>query len=79
MKKKIFYGILTIAILTVFTYNVTIVKKAHYAEVSLNSLLRGSMAEGESTCCIGDKFKIEPIPGGWRCVNNAGNSCCPIC
>jgi hypothetical protein len=33
----------------------------------------------EGSCCIGSKFQITPISGGWRCENDKGSSCCPVC
>lgn len=38
-----------------------------------------ALSAGEnSSTCIGDRFKVTPISGGWHCANNQGNSCCPI-
>lgn len=38
-----------------------------------------ALASGEESCCIGSKFQVTSIPGGWHCQNDMGNSCCPTC
>lgn len=37
-----------------------------------------ALSAGESSNCIGDSFKVIGISGGWKCINDAGNSCCPL-
>ena len=46
---------------------------------ALSSVSAQGEEGGNTGCCIGASFKIEPIPGGWRCLNDQGSSCCPIC
>ena len=46
---------------------------------ALSSVSAQGEEGGNTACCIGSNFKIKPIEGGWKCLNDQGSSCCPIC
>jgi hypothetical protein len=77
MKKKVF-SLMCVAVIGTAAWNVS---KSNN-EVSLSDVALQNveaLASGESSCCIGSKFQITSIPGGWHCENDKGNSCCPVC
>ena len=78
MKKKFFIGIAAVGVVAVAAVNVNYALQNN--DLSAMALANVEMlAYGESSCCIGNSFKITSIPGGWSCLNNQGSSCCPVC
>jgi hypothetical protein len=77
MKKKILLSIAAVAVVAIAAVNVNIALQSN--DLSALSLANVEALAQESSCCIGSKFKIDPIDGGWRCLNGQGESCCPIC
>ena len=81
MKNKIFGGIIVVVIAGAMALNVNFkAKNSDLSDILLANVEALAISEGgDEICCIGSNFKIEPISGGWHCVNDAGNSCCPTC
>jgi len=82
MKKvKFFSGIAALAIAIIITLNVNFgIKCNNLPDTLLANIeaLAGGGDDDDDVKCIGDKFKIVPVDGGWRCENDKGNSCCPL-
>ena len=75
MKKII--GIIGVAVFTMAMFvntNVTVGSSG----LDLASLVSLNSANAENSSCVGSKFKVTSIPGGWHCQNNAGTACCPL-
>jgi hypothetical protein len=47
-------------------------------DISLDAVAVMAQANGESTRCVGDHFKIVPTDAGWDCLANKSDSCCPL-
>lgn len=80
MKKNLFKSLLAAGIVAVGGYGITKSIGNDSAELDMLTLANvEALADGESgSNCIGSRFKVNPIPGGWHCENDKGNSCCPI-
>lgn len=78
MKLKIFGAVLFTAIATVAGWNYS----QSQNELKLSDLALANieaLANNEGSCCIGSRFLVTSIPGGWHCQNDQGSSCCPVC
>jgi hypothetical protein len=47
--------------------------------VMADETIKKDIDQIDNSCCIGSTFQITSIEGGWKCLNDKGNSCCPIC
>ena len=80
MKKRILGLMAIVVIAAVAAWNVYMSQSKNemaLSDVALENI--EALASSESSCCIGSNFQIIAIPGGWRCENDKGNSCCPVC
>jgi hypothetical protein len=78
MNKFFLGGIAVVVIAAVAAWNVSVNLNSQKSELSDVSLANVEALASEGVGCIGSHFQIVPISGGYRCINNSGNSCCPI-
>ena len=72
-------GILGVAVFSMAMFLNTNKIDDSAGSMDLAILVNINSVNAEDTCCIGDKFKITSILGGWHCQNDTGTSCCPFC
>lgn len=81
--RRIFKGLLATAVvvfLTGYGISKSMNNNAQLSATTLANIEAISQDEngGGSPHCIGEHFKVEPRTYGWECINDMGNSCCPI-
>ncbi len=80
MNKKSISGLLAVLMIAaVAAFNVSLnSQKETLSDLAMENV-EALASESGGSCCIGSRFQITPVNGGYKCTNDRGNSCCPVC